>query len=325
MGIIYATGFQHGVPLDKIDGVTKSNDNCAIVEVQDAKFGNRCLMVSGVADSAGYVKFSLTQSYLSLWISTWHKTPSGGGAFAVLSAVGDDTVRVAAYYDETNYKYVLYVGNTQVGVGQQTVLPQTWHYIELYYDQGSAILYVDGALEVAWHGTIYPANVVALYSSPDWGHTRPYFNSLIVSTNRVGDVRFASYAPSANVLADFTPVGEPTNYQCVNELPFSVADYVYAATTTSAEDQYETDGPGIISNADQVLGVVLHVYANRSAADGSTPLAMRIGDGYQTETVRTVNIIDTNEKLYSAVAETRPGGSSWNAQSIENLRIGFAI
>lgn len=137
----------------------------------------------------------------------------------------------------------------------------------------------------------------------------------------LGDVTCVLIEPNADVVANFSPIGNSQNYQNIETTNPNGSDY-NSGTTAGQEDTFSV--ATLSSNTNQVIGIKLYDYSFKSDA-GARTLAKVMTSGSTTVT-GTVNYLNgspvVTEDLYTADPNT---GLAFTTTSTDNLIIGYKI
>ena len=230
-------------------------------------------------------------------------------------------------------------GATLLATGTTVLSAGTWYYLEMQAtvaDSGGIIkVRLNGAStnEIDFTGdtknggtsTLIDAIRIENNSTNNRVDNLYVLNSTgTVNTTFLGAVRVHTLAPNGNgATSQFTGSdGDQTdNYQLVDELPYSVADYV-ASSTSAQRDTYQLDDLPV--GYHQVLGAQSNIVGLKNTAGArALKAAIRSNSTVHYGSSRSVS---TNVQTYSDVFENSPVTSlAWTSAEINNLESGMEV
>lgn len=232
----------------------------------------------------------------------------------------------------------LYRSNTQVAISPSPVCAvNTWHYIELSATisdtVGVATARVDGTQAVTFTGDTKNAGTNTTIDS--LGITSLANGSNIIDdlyiadatgaspwNDFLGEVRVQTLAPSAaGSSTQLTPVGSANNWDNVEEMPFSVADYNYS-TTPGARDLYAmTDVLGLTSS---VLGVQLVTAAHKT--DTAVRSVKQLVKPAGTVFASAAKVLATSPTIATTMHQVSPATSAaWTVAEVNAMETGVEV
>jgi len=140
----------------------------------------------------------------------------------------------------------------------------------------------------------------------------------------LGDISVKCLRPDGNgLINDFTPVGEPNNFECVNDFVLDEERYV-EATDVDDTDLYTLENNRIPATA-TVLGVINNVYAKKTDS-GNREIGHVIGSSTATHYDSGSTVLTTEYKAWLKVWDVNPlNNSPFTPADIEDLQCGFTI
>lgn len=138
----------------------------------------------------------------------------------------------------------------------------------------------------------------------------------------LGEVVVQTLVPNAaGASTQFTPVGSATNYENVDELPYSATDY-NASSTVGHKDSYG------LSNLDAATGTIFGVQANMIASKtgiGAAGLRSLVRSG-GTDYPDASQALTATPAWYGAIRETDPATAvAWTASGVNALEVGAEV
>jgi hypothetical protein len=231
-------------------------------------------------------------------------------------------------------------GTTQIAISPPGVcIPSAWHYIELSATisdtVGVVTARVDGVVQATFTGDTKNAGVAAtidrvdlcnLVSGPNsWFEDDFYIadgTGAAPWNDFLGDVRVQTMRPNgAGSSTQLIPVGSGNNWDNVNEVPPSVADYNYS-TTPGARDLYTMDDLGLGTTT--VLGVQVVTIAQKTdASPRSIKNLLKSGATVYPSATRALAATPTP---MIAIYQTNPATSAqWTVPEANAIEAGIEV
>jgi hypothetical protein len=160
------------------------------------------------------------------------------------------------------------------------------------------------------------------FTSPNFVYDDVYILNTSGSVNNtfLGDVRVRTVFPDgAGASTQFTPTGSGSNWQNVDETPYSTTDY-NSSTTSGHRDTYTL---GAISAGDTVHGIQTNMVAKKGGGDPDMKTVVRSGGTNYSDATSTVT---TTAATYSTVRESDPATTAaWTVSGVNGLEAGVEI
>ena len=158
-------------------------------------------------------------------------------------------------------------------------------------------------------------------TSPEMASTTANFDSVVISDAFQGDCHVDYLVPDGNgdtsqwVGSDGNSVD---NWQLVDEIPPSNADYVEADETNLRDTYTVTNLPA----SGTILGVqaVVHPWKLGPGAEIPTSTILKTGAGEHVDLIAGMST--AMQGLEAPIRTTRPGGGAWTVADINNLQLG---
>lgn len=138
----------------------------------------------------------------------------------------------------------------------------------------------------------------------------------------LGDVRVQTLVPNApGTYTSFTPTGSATNWQNVDELPYSVSDY-NTSSTTGAKDSYALSD--VLADTGSIKGVQNNVIMNKSdSGSASANSFLRVS---ATDYADPTQLLTASAFSYHAMYNTNPATSApWSPSDVDGLETGVEV
>lgn len=250
MTLLYTDGFEHQDVVSRGWGI---GGGVSYLTGASTRFAyGYCLRPT---NGGGSIKRGFVPSAKIIMGVAWNLSYGGNlGTSAPIMLMGDNgqTAHLSLRRNPNSNTVALLRGNTQIATGPDTV-GDGWHYIELsatiHATTGRAIVKVDGQPYIDFTGntknggTNLTIDALALSASLYSGSTDYddlYICDGLGSTNNdfLGDKRVVTLvSDKAGSTTAFQPTGSPNNFDNINELPVSAADY-NSSSTVGARDLY---------------------------------------------------------------------------------------
>jgi hypothetical protein len=228
--------------------------------------------------------------------------------------------------------------------GSQTVLASSaagawsnnvWHYVEVSATisdtTGTVVVKVDGATVVTYTGDTKNGGTANSVDMIEWqayngGGIHVWVDDLYIANDQgtinndfLGDSRVYTLSPTgAGANTGWTPSTAP-NWDCVNELPASSTDYVFAGSAGLRDTYACADLPG---SPAAVFGVNAVAIAKKTdAANRTVKTVIRRGS---TDYVDTTGLaLSTADNVAVGLRETDPSTSAaWTVANVNAMEIG---
>jgi hypothetical protein len=321
---LITTGFELGDDDLEIDGGGAVINGIA----RTGNYSRRCTF--GSSFYYDFYDAALTELYIGVGL---RPQTSYGSYFEFITIAGD----------QGNEAGVQFLGDTELaklviaGGGQQSDpfrgIPKTdqWCYLELYYkldgSSGEFTAKVDGIQVAQITGdTQNSSSYITKITFKAESSSYYYYDDLIINDTNGSVNNYWTGQPKL-ALATVNGAGTNTewsastgnNYECVDEIPPSTADYTYTPTTSGVYlDTYNITNP--LSTTNVINNVVLIHLANVDSGNSIFYPALYVnGSDY----VGASGILVEAVKLYQSVWKQNPDTSSdWTYSDITNLEIG---
>jgi hypothetical protein len=138
----------------------------------------------------------------------------------------------------------------------------------------------------------------------------------------LGDIRIQTLTPvAAGNYTQFTPTGSANNWDTVNELPYSTADYS-SASTVGQKDSYTMSD--VLGTTGAIKGIQTNIIANKSDAGNATARSfVRVG---ATDYADLTRGLTTSTITYTSPRDINPATSAaWTASDVNGLESGIEI
>ena len=298
--------------------------------------GNYCLDVTGVAE---YAEYNVTAGGTDLYGSFyWRHTQ--GNQYYDLFAIGDDNEWFDEILSWTDGRVAAYRQSTQLAIS--TLYPFNFaggdrtYFIEFYFSVadsgGRAVIKVDGTTCVDYTGDTKPSTDSTITRIALGRSTQSYFaNNRAFSYYDNVVLDNASYPGSTMVLelaidgagnsAQWDP-SAGSNYQCIDERPYSKDDYV----STNSVDQLDTHSiANLVSTNLSVKAITVDVIVETFGSPTPTNIALALRTN-STDYVGSDQSIPAAgaEKTLVEIWENNPDtASAWTPSEINALEIGY--
>lgn len=304
-----ATGFQNG-DVSYIPYPALRNMYSTVVETSDSVFGNMVLSVF-VPGQNGYAFFPVPQ-LTDYWVTAWMKIKtSTNPSHLVLNTPSVGYGNASITYLNNGKYYLMYYGN-YVASSSSFYQDNIWRLIEAHIQtapgQTLVTVYLDGEeiINYASSTTLPAPELVGVQSW--WNSDNTFLNSLLVTDEKVGDVRFERVVAQSSY-GDFMPFGG-TKPGIVSEVPANDDDFIEATPTSGNKSEEELYfGTPSIPPGTSLLGYVIYNRAFKTTGD---PLGLSIL-AYDGATSAPLLLYDPNITPTTATVITteRPSGGAW--------------
>lgn len=227
------------------------------------------------------------------------------------------------------------VASSAVGV----IIPGAWNYIEFratIADAGGVIeIKVNGVQVVNFTGDTKNAgtatnfDMVTLSGATQTDPLVAYDDVYIANTlgsapsnTFLGEVVVQTLLPTgAGASTGLTPIGSPNNWENVDEVPFSMADY-NASNVVGAHDSYAMGNVDAATGT--IYGVQTNVVASKTGVGAASlkPLVRSGGTDYFDATAA----LTASPTLLSAIRETDPAtAAAWTVSGVNSVEVGAEV
>lgn len=267
-----------------------------------------------------------------------------GANQAMIILSGDDglTPHLSLSFNGANGALILYRGNyaTQIATSPADQIEANgWAYLEVMATindtsgickvRCNGVTVIDFVGDTKNGGTNTTLDTLtlhsAVYGNNGWYY---YWDDLYICDGTgsapyntfLGDVRVATLSPNgAGSSTQFAP-STGTNYQAVDELPYSASDYV-SATTSGTRDTYAMSD---LTGSYSVLGVQNNVIAKKTDAGGTALKSAIVSGG--TTYYGPSTILTPTDVTITDVHTTNPATSAaWTIADVNGLEAGMEI
>lgn len=266
------------------------------------------------------------------------------GGNPMMQVFGDGTTaRHLSLYMASDGSLNLYRGDSGTGVLLDTsaaasITVDIWHYIELYAlidnATGAYEVRVDGVNVMSGSGVDTrnggtDANVTVCGTVKPGGNVYEVDDVYIVTGDGTGasgfqgEISIEGIKPNgAGNYTQLTPTGSATNWQNVDEVPFSTSDY-NGSPTPGQKDTYTLEN--LIATTGDILGTVLHMGVNKNLAGFiKGRRVIRIG-GVDYNGADTP-VLSATMRPFSELIEVSPATSTaWTISEVNGTEAGFEV
>lgn len=251
--------------------------------------------------------------------------PQGGNnnIYGVMGLDGSGHLAILKY-NVVNY--------TQLAVGTTVLQSGAYYYVELEVNIGHSAtinVYLNGVLEVTIAGV---DTLGALSGSVTWfdlccpnAGNSMLFCDAYLSDTLLGPLRCVDVTPNANGVTDqWSPVGEASNFQCVNSIP-PAGDTAYVTSATPNQIDLYAFAPLALSPA-AILGVQVAFFARKDDVSAHTiaPEVRSAGTNYTGTTLPALatEYLDSYLEVYNADPAT---SGAWTPAGLNAAQFGVKL
>jgi len=319
--IVGCTGFEAG----NIQIISSSNrNNCSISTTKHS--GAYSLFIDAPANNTAYARFPVSGVGNELYIRAW-VYPDRGDYFEFAVYGGGQWVGLR--FDGSHWD--AYVNGSKVADGSLEHTEKSWHSVGLHViidNSGTIESLLDGTVDISYNGDTYASGSsditwVRFYSdAPTYVVARSYVDDLVMGTGAwPPDINFAAaLKPDGDTAQlDWTPSTGSVNWDLVDDVPPSDAEYV-SSGSTGYKDLYTLSDWSAGANESAVF-IVDWLRAKKESAD-STMIRSVIKSGASESSGDPLDL-STSFSYHSRILTTDPStGSSWTESGINALEIG---
>jgi len=232
---------------------------------------------------------------------------------------------------------VFEVNNTDVATSERVIAAGGWYYIEVYYlpddSTGVCTIRVNGTEWLTFSGDTRNGDNLAVvrlkYRSNQVGVTTNdcYFDDLVIndtsgSVNNTWPGQQKLYLAVPNAAGDQTDLtpSAGNNWDCVDEIPTSTADYVSSATATEY-DLYNITDP--LAGTETLGSVVLNIVAKIDSGSGN--IATTLKANVTEDDGANIGLTEAWQLYQQAWAVNPDDSAAWAPADIDDLQIGVEI
>jgi len=239
-----------------------------------------------------------------------------------------NTKYVEFRWDGTNHTYDAYVDGGKVADGSVSPTDYTdWFNVQLYiYIDGSGFLRsrLDGVSDIDYSGNTIPATSSAaiqyLYFqkyNTDNSFYKLYIDDVVWGTDDwTGTCQVSYLVPNGDTAVDDWTASAGDSYSCVDEVPTSTSDYIYADTNGDETELDLTDWSGA---GKQILGVNAIAWARQDTATGEQ---LELGvDSNGTDDTDTKQMVDAWTGYTYFLANNPDDSAAWEDADIDALKV----
>jgi len=240
----------------------------------------------------------------------------------------------------TTGQVVLVRGSTVIAtsVASGLVTVNTWAYWEMsatiHDTTGSVEVRINGTPVISFTGDTKNAGTATTIDAISWHQSgvtsaTPSIDDLYIlndlgSTNNnfLGDIRIQTLVPDgAGSVTQLSPLGVANNWDNVNEVPSSGADFNYSGTV-GHRDLYSMTN--LTAGTTVVFAVVPHIIARKTDSGViAAKTALKHGATVATGTTQTLG---TSSDVYATVHEINPStGVAWTVGDLASLEAGVEV
>lgn len=281
--------------------------------------------------SAAYSWASKAEIYMG--IAMWHTSMDDAERFLYFR--DSDGTTIASIGFNASGQLVLYRStNVLLATGTTIAAALGWQYLEVWFKPlnsgGRVTVKMDGVTEIDFTGdsTVGLENCIGITLNGIVDYS--YYDDLVVNDTAgavnnswPGIVHLAMIVPdSAGDVTQLTPTGSVNNWDNVDEIPPSTAEY-NASSTVDQYDLYGMTSPaGLPSNA-VIANVVVNAIAALDSGAGSLKPGVKSG---ATESFPTTHTLSSATKLYQEAFAVNPDDSAaWASADITSLQVGAKV
>lgn len=256
-----------------------------------------------------------------------------GADIAVCSLFGDaNSTPEAVLYLRTDGTFYAKGNGTTIGTGPAgAVHADTWYFVEIQAGAaGTFELRVNEAVKFSgsWSSTISNFDALALNrttSNPS-GNAQPdlYYDDVRIDSGSTyfGMGRVQTLLPgAAGTYTQLAVTGAASNYDAVNDVPWSASDYV-SSSTPGQRDTYQLDN--LDAATASVAAIQTVIIGASTDATAHIKAALRSGGSLYYDPSVALNATPTVASI--AVRETDPATSSaWSVSGVNALEAGVEI
>ena len=321
MSIIMATGFEHGTT-DIAPTTLIANSTV----VSSASHSGTYSLRTGQLGSSGswaYPIGNITTVYTTFWQNMGNVLT--GGTF-YLYGVTAPTAYVLGFQCPSSGVWRAVRGGTVVATASVVVPDSNWHHYKAYMylanSGGRLKLELDGVTILDFTGDTNAGSdtVINNVRFETFGNTYAYVDDLILDTaTNWGDIRFNGLTPSSDVSVAWTPSTGATNYNLVDEVPYSDADYVETATDAIQDIYGLTDWTGTNKTPEMT---VLWARALKTTVD-TQQLKLIVKSGSTTDVGSAQEIFSTAGYIHRVDLTDPDTGTAWTDSGIDAMQVGM--
>jgi len=321
MARIFIDGFESG-SLDLWDTVS----GAAVASSAGLDLdGSYCL---NLTSSTGYVNKIITAVDEMYFAMRW-RTTGLSDARTVFLLYNSVTVMIKILRDYVTGRLFVQRGTTTIAtsVGQPFAL-NTTHLVEAWVkiddSVGRVVVKVDGITHIDFTGdTKVGADTQfnKIHLGYDGSYSvKNYYDSFIMDdSDWIGNTNIQAVVPTgAGTTTEWTP-SAGDNYTCVDEIPYSDADYV-STNTVDLTDTYATGD--LVGTVSSVKCVQVQVRALTDGAPTPTNLKLAVRSG-GTDYLSGDNLVPVTAKSFSHIWELNPAdAAAWEEADVNAMEIG---
>lgn len=322
MSIIMATGFEHGTA-DIAPTALIANSTV----VSSASHSGTYSLRTGQPGSGGswaYPIGNIDTVYATFW-QNMGDVFTGSGAF-YLHGVTAPTAYVLGFRCAASGVWRAVRGGTTVATASIVVPDSNWHHYKAYMyianSGGRLKLDMDGVTILDYTGDTEAGSdgVINNVLFQTFAGTYAYVDDLILDTaTNWGDIRFNGLTPSSDVSVAWTPSTGATNYNLVDEVPYSDADYVETATDAIQDIYGLTDWTGTNKTPEMT---VLWARALKTTVD-TQQLKLIVKSGSTTDVGTAQEIFSTAGYIHRVDLTDPDTGTAWTDSGIDAMQVGM--
>ena len=322
MSIIMATGFEHGTA-DIAPTALIANSTV----VSSASHSGTYSLRTGQPGSGGswaYPIGNIDTVYATFW-QNMGDVFTGSGAF-YLHGVTAPTAYVLGFRCAASGVWRAVRGGTTVATASIVVPDSNWHHYKAYMyianSGGRLKLDMDGVTILDYTGDTEAGSdgVINNVRFQTFADTYAYVDDLILDTaTNWGDIRFNGLTPSSDVSVAWTPSTGATNYNLVDEVPYSDADYVETATDAIQDIYGLTDWTGTNKTPEMT---VLWARALKTTVD-TQQLKLIVKSGSTTDVGSAQEIFSTAGYIHRVDLTDPDTGTAWTDSGIDAMQVGM--
>jgi hypothetical protein len=216
--------------------------------------------------------------------------------------------------------------STIVATSTEPVSLNAWHLVEIYYyaeqsgtDGGRCTVKVDGVQFVDYKGDSTSGAVTITGIQLGATSASIYDNLVMDDSEWVGDTRIQGLAVDAQGSVDeWVPTTTDMNYDCVSEVPYSDADYVYTNEVNKTDLYGLANLTGVI---DSVKAVQVQARAVKTGSPTPQKIDLVVKSGATTD-LSADKTVATSAGSLCAVWNTDPAGGAWSESGVNAIEVG---
>lgn len=322
MSIIMATGFEHGTA-DIAPTTLIATSSVVSSESHSGTYSLR-MGQAGASGNWGYPIGNIDTFYATFW-QNMGDVFSGSGQFFVYGITAPTGYHLGFVCNSAGV-WTARRSGTVVATASTVVPDANWHHYKVYMylanSGGRLKMELDGITILDFTGDTNAGSdtVINNLRFETFANTYAYVDDLIIDTaTNWGDIRFNGLTPSSDVSVAWTPSTGATNYNLVDEVPYSDADYVETATDAIQDIYGLTDWTGTNKTPEMT---VLWARALKTTSD-TQELKLIVKSGSTTDVGSAQEIFSTANYIHRIDLTDPDTGVAWTDSGIDAMQVGM--